>query len=91
MVAVGYMIDDPGPPSPLKGFINRRLIPPAIDAAGAVESALSELSEQARARPAASLLTAGALGLVAGTLVFALSNRRRTVPGEHSSPSTLWD
>jgi hypothetical protein len=73
MVHVGYLIDNPGPPSALKRFLNQRLVPPAIDAAGAVESALYELGEQARARPAASLAVAGLLGLVAGTLVFRLS------------------
>ncbi len=70
MVEVGYLIDDPGPPSSLRRFINQRLVPPAIDAAGAVESAIYELGEQVRARPAACLAAAAALGLVAGLLVF---------------------
>jgi hypothetical protein len=34
------------------------------------ESALYELGAQARAQPAMTLLAAGALGLVAGTLIF---------------------
>jgi ElaB/YqjD/DUF883 family membrane-anchored ribosome-binding protein len=75
MVAVGYMIDNPGPPSGLRSFINQRVVPPAIDAAGAVESAVYELSEQVRAQPATSLLAAAALGLITGVLVFGLSRR----------------
>jgi len=75
MVTVGYMIDNPGPPAGLKRLINRRVVPPAIDAAGAVESALYELAEQARARPGMSLGVAGALGLMAGALVFRLARR----------------
>jgi hypothetical protein len=70
MVSVGYLIDNPGSPAGLKSFVNRRVIPPAIDAAGAVESALYELGEVVRARPAAGLLMAAALGLVVGAAVF---------------------
>jgi hypothetical protein len=83
MVTVGYMIDNPGPPSGLKSFLNRRVIPPAIDAAGAVESAVYALAEQTRAQPKMSLGVAAALGLLAGTLVF-----RRLLP---PSSSTLQD
>jgi hypothetical protein len=75
MVAVGYMIDKPGPPSGLRRFIHQRVVPPAIDAAGSVESAIHELAEQTRARPGTSLLAAAALGLVAGTLVSGLTRR----------------
>ena len=75
MVDVGYLIDKPGPPSGLKAFVNQYVVPPAIDAAGAVESAVYELGEQVRAQPVTSLLAAGALGLVAGVLVFNLSRR----------------
>jgi LPXTG-motif cell wall-anchored protein len=75
MVSVGYLIDNPGPPSGLKSFVNQRLMPPAIDAAGAVESAVYELSEYVRAQPNTSLLAAGALGMVAGALVFRRSRR----------------
>jgi ElaB/YqjD/DUF883 family membrane-anchored ribosome-binding protein len=73
MVEVSYLIDRPGPPSGLKSFINQRMVPPAIDAAGAVESAVYELGEQVRAQPVASLAVAAALGFVAGTLIFRLS------------------
>jgi hypothetical protein len=76
VVSVSDMIDDPGSPAGFRRFFNRRVVPPAIDAAGAVESAIHELSERVRAQPAASLLAAGALGFVAGTLVLALSRRR---------------
>ena len=75
MVAVSYLIDKPAPPSGLKSFINQHVVPPAIDAAGAVESAVYELGEQARAQPVTSLFVAGALGLLAGVLVFGLSRR----------------
>jgi len=75
MVAVSYLIDKPGPPAGLRRLINQRLVPPAIDAAGFVESAAYELAEQARARPATSLLAAAALGLLAGRLVFGLTRR----------------
>jgi len=75
MVAVRYLIDNPGPPSGFKRFLNRRLVPPAIDAAGAVESAVYELAQQTRARPKASLLAAGALGLLAGKMVFSVTRR----------------
>jgi hypothetical protein len=75
MVAVSYMIDNPGLPSGVRRFINQHVVPPAIDAAGLVESAVYELAEQTRARPATCLLTAAALGLVAGTLVFSLARR----------------
>jgi hypothetical protein len=73
MVSVGYMIDNPGPPSAFKRFVNQHVIPPAIDAAGAVETAAYELGEQVRAQPKTSLLAAGALGLVIGATVFALA------------------
>jgi hypothetical protein len=75
MVSVGYMIDNPGPPTGLKSFINQHVIPPAIDAAGAVECAAYELGERVRAQPAMALLTAGALGLVVGATVFAVARR----------------
>jgi hypothetical protein len=75
MVSVGYMIDNPGPPSALRTFVNHRLVPPAIDAAGAVESAVYELGEQVRARPAASLLAAGALGMMAAAFLVRRSRR----------------
>jgi hypothetical protein len=70
MASVGYTIDDPAPPTSFRTFVNRHVVPPAIDAAGLVESALYELGAQARAQPAMTLLAAGALGLVAGTLIF---------------------
>ena len=70
MVSVGYMIDNAGPPSPFRSFVNRRVVPSAIDAAGAVESAVYELSEHVRSEPKTSLLAAGALGLLAGALMF---------------------
>ena len=73
MVDVSYLIDKPPPPSGLHSFFNQRVIPAAIDAAGTVESAVYELGEQARAQPVTSLLAAGALGLVAGAIVFRLS------------------
>jgi hypothetical protein len=75
MVEVGYMIDNPGPPSAIRAFLHRRLMPPAIDAAGAVESAVYELGERVREQPGKSLLAAGALGFVTGALVFGLSRR----------------
>ena len=75
MVSVGYMIDNPGPPSPLRTFVNHRLMPPAIDAAGALESAVYELRERVRAQPIASLLAMGALGLLAGSLILRRSRR----------------
>ena len=75
MVDVSYLIDKPAPPSGLRSFVNQHVIPAAIDAAGTVESAVYELGEQVRAQPATSLLAAGALGLVAGALVFRLSRR----------------
>jgi hypothetical protein len=75
MVAVGYMIDNPGPPSAIRAFLHQRLTPPAIDAAGAIESAVYELGEWTREQPAKSLLAAGALGFVTGALVFGLSRR----------------
>jgi ElaB/YqjD/DUF883 family membrane-anchored ribosome-binding protein len=70
MTSVGDMIDNARLPSPLKRFVNRRMVPAAIDAAGAVESAVYELSEHVRDEPKASLLAAGALGFVAGALMF---------------------
>lgn len=77
MVSVSYMIDKPGAPSELRTYVNQRVIPAAIDAAGAVESAVYELGEKVRAQPATTLLTAGALGLVLGAFVFSLNRRRR--------------
>jgi hypothetical protein len=73
MVHVGYLIDRPGAPSGITRFVNRHMLPPAIDAAGAVESAVYELGEQVRAQPGASLLAAGALGFLAGALIVRLS------------------
>lgn len=77
MVSVGYMIGKPEAPSGLGSFVNRRVIPPAIDAASAVESAAYELGDRVRAQPVTALLTAGALGLVIGAMIFGLSGRRR--------------
>ena len=70
MVSVGYMIDNPGPPGRLRTFVNQRVMPPAIDAAGTVESAVYALCDEVRARPATSLLAAAALGFAAGALIF---------------------
>jgi hypothetical protein len=75
MVSVGYMIDKPGPPSPFRTFVNQRLVPPAIDATAALESAVYELRERVRAQPVASLLAVGALGLLAGVVLFRRSRR----------------
>ena len=75
MVAAGYMIDNPGPPSAVRAFLHQRVTPPAIDAAAALESAVYELGERVRAQPAKSLLAAGALGFMTGALVFGLSRR----------------
>jgi hypothetical protein len=75
MVSVGYLIDNPGPPSARKRFVNQHVIPPAIDAAGAVETAVYELGEQVRAQPKTCLLAAGALGLLCGATVFALARK----------------
>ena len=50
MVSVGYMIDNPGPPGRLRTFVNQRVMPPAIDAAGTVESAVYALCDEVRAR-----------------------------------------
>ncbi|WP_419758896.1 hypothetical protein [Acidisoma sp.] len=73
MVDVSYLLDKPPAPAGLRSFVNQHVVPPAIDIAAAVESAVYELGEQVRAQPAASILAAAALGLVAGTLVFRLS------------------
>ncbi len=75
MLSVGYMIDNPGPPSRVRRFVHQRVVPPAIDAAGAVESAVYELGEQVRAQPAMSLMAAGALGLLAGALIVGRTRR----------------
>jgi ribose/xylose/arabinose/galactoside ABC-type transport system permease subunit len=69
-VSVGAMIDQPAPPSPLKVFINQTVIPQAIDAAGAVESAAYTLGEQVKARPIAAIAIAGLLGLIVGRALF---------------------
>jgi len=74
MVSIGYLIDKPDGPSPLLHFINTRIVPSAIDAAGAVESAVYEAGEKIRAQPAPYLLAAGILGLVLGAA--AVSARR---------------
>ena len=84
MVSIGYLIDNPGPPSALARFVNERVVPPAIDAAGAVESTVYEFGEQVRARPTSSLLAAGALGFLIGATIFCrpppLARRRQSSP-----------
>jgi len=75
MVTVGYLSDNRGAPSGVRRFTDQRVFPPAIDAAGAAESAVYELGEQVRAQPAMSLLAAGALGLLVGAVVFGLARR----------------
>jgi hypothetical protein len=70
MVSVGYLIDKPAAPSALRRFVNQRVIPQAIDAAGVVESAAYELGEQVRRRPGASLAVAALLGFAVGGAVF---------------------
>ncbi len=71
MVSIGYLIDKPGRPSALARFVNEHVVPPAIDAAGAVESTVYELGEQTRAQPTSSLLVAGAVGFLIGATFFA--------------------
>jgi hypothetical protein len=73
MVSVGYMIGNPGPPSAFRHYVNRHVIPPAIDAAGAVETAVHELGERVRAQPKTCLLAAATLGLLFGATIFALA------------------
>ena len=62
----------PSPPPPLKQWIDRRLVPAAIDMAALVESAVELVAVQTRARPHAALL--GAAGL--GALLCRLAVRR---------------
>jgi hypothetical protein len=69
-VSVGTMIDQPAPPSAVKVFINQTVIPQAIDAAGAVESAAYALGEQVKQRPIASIAIAAFLGVVVGRAFF---------------------
>lgn len=66
MVSIGYLIDKPHAPGAAKRFVDTRLVPAAIDAAGAVECGIYELGQQVRAQPAKSLLLACALGVVLG-------------------------
>ena len=73
MVGRDYMLKKGAGPSAPKVFLDQKVVPAAIDAAGAVEGVLELLAVRVRRTPVAAL--AAALG--AGTLVTLLAVPRR--------------
>ena len=73
MVSRDYMLKKEGGPSAPKLFLDQKVIPAAIDAAGAVEGVLERVAVRVRRMPVAAL--AAALGT--GTLVTLLAVPRR--------------
>ncbi|WP_250265916.1 hypothetical protein [Rhodovastum atsumiense] len=71
LVQDGYLLDKPSPPSQPKLFFDQRVIPAAIDAAGAVEAVLERLAVRTRQRPVMVL----GMAMGAGFLVSRLTGR----------------
>ena len=73
MISRDYLLKKEGGPSAPKLFLDQKVIPVAIDAAGAVEGALERVAVRVRRMPVSAL--AAALGT--GTLVTLLAVPRR--------------
>ena len=73
MVSKSYMLEKKRPPSELRLVIDQRLIPAAIDVAGAIEAALERVAVRARQQPAtavgAALTGAATLAIVTRRLL----------------------
>lgn len=69
MVDRGYLLDKPAPPSPVMVFIDQKVIPVAIDAAGTAEVALNQMFVATRKRPFTGLGIALSLGYLAAVLL----------------------
>jgi hypothetical protein len=69
MVSKVYLLEKPPPPSRAKRFMDQRVVPLLIDAAGAVEGRLEELAVTARRAPLCSFGLAVAMGFVLKKLV----------------------
>ncbi len=64
MVSKAYLLERPPPPFKAKRFMDQRVVPLLIDAAGAVEGRLEELAVAARRAPLCSFGLAVAVGFV---------------------------
>ena len=73
MIDRDYLLKKGGGPSAPKLFLDQRVIPLAIDAAGAVEGALERVAVRVRRMPVAALIAA----LGSGTLITLLALPRR--------------
>lgn len=68
MVDQGYMLEKPTGPGPWKVYFDQRVFPLLIDAAGAVEGVVEQVTVGTRARPATALGVALAVGCGIGLL-----------------------
>ena len=64
MVGRAYLLAKRRPPTALKRAIDQRMIPAAIDAAGALEAVLERISVSATRQPITALGAAFGLGLL---------------------------
>lgn len=74
----GYLLDKPAPPSPIRVFIDQKIIPAGIDAAGSAEVALSQLAIATRKRPLAGIGLALSFGCLLAALAFGRKRRLYT-------------
>ncbi len=80
MADKGYMLDQPQEPSAFMRFVNLTLIPVAIDATGAVETAVEHIAVQGRQRPATAMGVAFGVGCGLGYGLVGRQRRRPTRP-----------
>ena len=64
MVDASHRVDAAPPSRPLKRFVNTRVVPIAIDAAGSVEVCLERCLSSTRQNPALAVASAVAVGFL---------------------------
>jgi len=72
MVQPGYLLKKPPPPSAMRIFLDQRITPSLINAAGGVEMLVQRIARTTRESPAQALT----LSLVVGFLLGSLCGRR---------------
>lgn len=73
-VGQDYLLHKPGAPSAPKQFLDTRVVPAAVNLAGAAEGLLERAAQRSGLRP--SVILAGAAGLLLLLAVEALRERR---------------
>lgn len=69
MVSQSYVLEKPPPPSAAKVFFDQRVMPVAIDAAGAVEARVERLAGHARRQPIVAVSVAIGVGVLLSMLM----------------------